>query len=212
MSETQEIAVVQVRRAASGDADAIARVKVDTWHTTYHGMVPDRYLARMSYAVHADDWSRIAGDPANFVYVAEDRAGQAVGFVAGGPRRDGPERYTAELYALYIRAEHQGRGVGTRLVETIVTVLERAGFGSMLLWVLMENHRARAFYENLGAETVAAQEFEIDGVPIGEVAYGWEQTSTLLDRLRSRDRARRRVALASQPATSLSSSSSRSGS
>ncbi len=133
MSETQETAVVQVRRAASGDADAIAPVKVDTWRTTYRGMVPDRYLARMSYAAHAEDWSRIAGDPANFVYVAEDGAGQAVGFVAGGPRWNGPEQYAAELYALYIRAEHQGRGVGTRLVETLLTAFERTGYSTMVL-------------------------------------------------------------------------------
>jgi GNAT superfamily N-acetyltransferase len=212
VSETQEPDVVQVRRAASGDADAIARVKVDTWHTTYRGMVPDRYLKRMSYAAHAEDWSRIAGDPANFVYVAEDRAGQAVGFVAGGPRRDGPERYTAELYALYIRAEHQGRRVGTQLVETIVTALERAGFGSMLLWVLTENRRARAIYEKLGGVAVASQKFEIDGVPIGEVAYGWERTSTVLDRLCTRDRAAGNRARPAQMVTSPSSSSSRSGS
>ncbi len=189
MSETRETAVVQVLRAASGDADAIAQVKVDTWRTTYRSMVPDRYLERMSYAAHAEDWSRIAGDPATFVYVAEDGVGQAVGFVAGGPRWNGPERYAAELYALYIRAEHQGRGVGTRLMETLVTAFERTGYSSMLLWALIENHRARAFYEKLAGVAIAAQGFEIDGVRIGEIAYGWEQTGTLLDRLCNRDRA-----------------------
>lgn len=212
VSETQKTAVVQVRRAAPGDADAIARIKVDTWRTTYRGMVPDRYLERMSYAAHAEDWSRITEDPANFAYVAEDEAGKAVGFVAGGPRWNGPERYVAELYALYIRADHQCRGVGTRLMETLVATVERAGYSSMLLWVLTENHRARAFYEKLGGVTVAAQEFEIDGVRIGEVAYGWEQTGTLLDRLCTRDRAAGTGAKPAQMATSPSKSSSRSGS
>ncbi len=212
MSETQETAAVQVRRATSGDADAIARVKVDTWRTTYRGMVPDSYLERMSYAAHAEDWMRIAVDSANFVYVAEDEAGQVVGFVAGGPRWNCPERYAAELYALYIRAEHQGRGMGTRLMETLVTAFERTGYSSMLLWVLTENHRARAFYEKLGGVAVARQEIVIDGVRIGEVVYGWEQTGAVLDRLCKRDRAAETGAKPAQLITSPSKSSSRSGS
>ncbi len=150
MPETHGAAVVQVRQATAGDADAIAHVKVDTWRTTYRSMVPDSYLDRMSYAAHAGDWSRIIANPACWVYVAADEADRVVGFVAGGPRWNGPERYAAELYAVYVRAEHQGRGVGARLVTALATAFDRAGRSSMLLWVLTENRRARAFYEQIG--------------------------------------------------------------
>ncbi len=165
----------------------------------------------MSYAAHAEDWSRTIANPASWVYVAADEVDQMVGFVAGGPRWSGPERYAAELYAWYVCAEQQGRGVGTRLVMALATGLDRAGLSSMLLWVLRENRRACAFYESLGGVAVAAQEFEIDGVSIGEVAYGWDKTRALLERLRGRDRSAGTTA-ASHPATSPSSSSSRSGS
>nr|MDQ3328753.1 GNAT family N-acetyltransferase [Chloroflexota bacterium] len=136
MPETHGTAGVQVRRAVIEDAAAIARVKVDTWRTTYRGMVPDGYLDRMSYAAHAEDWSRIIANPGCWVYVAADGASQVVGFVAGGPRWSGPERYAAELYALYVRAEQQGRGVGARLMTALATAFDRAGLSSMLLWVL----------------------------------------------------------------------------
>jgi len=148
--ETHGAAVVQVQQATAEDADAIAHVKVDTWRTTYRSMAPDRYLDRMSYAAHAGDWSRIIANPACWVYVAADEADRVVGFVAGGPRWNGPERYAAELYAVYVCAEHQGRGVGARLVTALATAFDRAGRSLMLLWVLTENRRARAFYEQIG--------------------------------------------------------------
>jgi hypothetical protein len=38
-----------IREAAPADAPGIARVHVDTWRTTYQGIVPDQFLARLSY-------------------------------------------------------------------------------------------------------------------------------------------------------------------
>ena len=38
-----------IRPATLEDAPAIARVHVDTWRTTYAGIVPDEHLAKLSY-------------------------------------------------------------------------------------------------------------------------------------------------------------------
>ena len=39
---------VAIRRAQAGDAEAIARIHVETWRATYAGLLPDRYLVGMS--------------------------------------------------------------------------------------------------------------------------------------------------------------------
>ncbi len=42
-------ATITIRPAVAADAAAIARVHVDTWRTTYRGIVPDEHLAKLSY-------------------------------------------------------------------------------------------------------------------------------------------------------------------
>ncbi len=48
---------VIVREASLEDAPAIARVHVDTWRTTYRGIIPEDYLATLSYQ------QRVLGNP-----------------------------------------------------------------------------------------------------------------------------------------------------
>ena len=175
---------ITVREAGPADAAAIARVHVDSWRTTYCGIVPDDYLAQLSYAERERRWqsdliNAESGQSAYFVYVAEDESGQIVGFASGGPERIGDPVYTGELYAIYILAAHQGNGMGRRLVQSLAARLVQAGMRSMLVWVLADNP-SRHFYEALAGEPVRQQPIEIGGVMLDEVAYGWPDTSLLV--------------------------------
>ena len=71
------------------------------------------------------------------------------------------------------------QGIGRRLARTFVEKLLTMGIDSMLLWVFTVNP-ARKFYEALGGQLVRASNFEIEGVTIDEVAYGWLNIRTLL--------------------------------
>jgi GNAT superfamily N-acetyltransferase len=95
-----------------------------------------------------------------------------VGFVNGGPERDGRDEYDAELYALYVLPDWHGRGIGKQLSETFAQSLIDSGYDSMFAWVLAENP-ARGFYETLGGTLVDERSIEIGGRPLVEVAYGW---------------------------------------
>ena len=53
------------------------------------------------------------------------------------------------------------------------------GFGSMLLWVLEDNHPARRFYESLGGQRVGCQTIMIGGLNVVEVSYGWKDIAGL---------------------------------
>ena len=71
-----------VREATPADAPGIARVHVDAWRTTYRGLVPDSYLAGLSYADRQTMWERILTTPdrKSFIYVAEAAGGETVRF------------------------------------------------------------------------------------------------------------------------------------
>ena len=77
-----------IREARIDDAAGIAKVHVDTWRTTYAGILPDEHLANLSYERREKLWiDYILSDAESriFNYVAENDAGQIVGFASGGP-------------------------------------------------------------------------------------------------------------------------------
>jgi hypothetical protein len=93
-----------IREAEITDAAAIARVHVDSWRTTYVGIVPTDHLAGLSYEQREQEWHRTLSIPTGleFVYVAEDTAGNVIGFAWGGPERSGHPVYKGELFAIYL--------------------------------------------------------------------------------------------------------------
>jgi ribosomal protein S18 acetylase RimI-like enzyme len=173
--------MITIRSARSEDAPGIAKVHVDSWRTTYAGIVPDAFLENLSYQRRTNLWDDILRDPdrRQFVYVSENEAREIVGFVAGGPDREHNPPYQAELYTIYILQEYQGQGIGRRLVRVCAEQLLRAGMTSMLLWVIAQNP-ARHFYEALGGRYVKSAPYEVGGATLEEVAYGWDDISVLV--------------------------------
>ena len=173
--------MIRIREATEADAPAIARVHVDSWRTTYKGIVPDDYLAALSYEQRERVWqgNLSAGRAVEFVYVAEDDGGQVVGFASGGRQNSGDAEYAGELYAIYLLASHQGRGIGRQLVMAVTRRLLQADLPSMLVWVLAANP-ARAFYEALGGKELYEKPINIGGASLVEVAYGWPDLTILV--------------------------------
>jgi GNAT superfamily N-acetyltransferase len=172
---------VEIRAAHPSDAAAIAKVHVDSWRTTYRGIVPDDFLAALSYEQREGMWCDILSPPSrsSFVYVAEDPCGQIVGFASGGPARDADPDYTGELYAIYVLQDQQRHGLGRRLIATLVQQLIQAGMLSLLVWVLADNP-ARRFYETLGGQYVYDKQVSIGSAQLVEVAYGWRHAGILV--------------------------------
>ncbi len=173
------MASARVRRATPEDASAIARVHVDSWRTTYRGIVPDDVLDDLSYERYEEHWDRQLRDSTGerCVFVGLDEQGSVVGFASSGPERSGDPAYTGELYAIYALEAHQRVGLGRELVRATVRALLEGGHRSMLVWVL-ERNPARGFYEALGGRyLLRSQPIEIGGARLVEVAYGWDDLS-----------------------------------
>ena len=174
--------MVTIRAANRADAGPIARVHVDSWRTTYEGVVPSEYLAGLSYRDRESMWNEaLTTDKlAMSILVAETEGGDVVGFASAGPERDGNSTYKGELYAVYLLQEHQTLGLGRRLVSAVARRLLACGFNSMLLWVLEDNRPACRFYESLGGERVGRKTVAIGGADLEEVSYGWKDIVALV--------------------------------
>jgi GNAT superfamily N-acetyltransferase len=156
-------------------------VHVDSWPTTYHGIVPSDFLAKLSYTQREQLWYDVLSRPAlnTFVYVATEASGNVVGFASAGPERSGNTAYMAELYAIYLLKAFQGQGIGRQLVAAVVKRLVEAGMTSLLLWVLADNP-SRRFYAALGGQPVSEKTVTIGGVPLLEIGYGWRDARMLM--------------------------------
>ncbi len=155
------------------DAAAIARVQVDTWRSAYSGILPASVLAALDVERRTTAWTRIHRELTVrehlLVATLDERV---IGFASGGPNRIANTDYEGELYALYLRVEHQRRGVGRDLFCASIARLADAEMPSAMLWVLAENP-SRGFYEKLGGTLVSSKMEDIGGSLQKEIAYGF---------------------------------------
>ncbi|MET8028301.1 GNAT family N-acetyltransferase [Streptomyces avermitilis] len=165
---------VLIREMTLDDCHHVATIRIRGWQTAYAGLIPQSYLDALD--VDADAERRranlVKGDGTMVNLVAE-RAGDVVGWACHGPYRDGEVRTRdAELYAIYVRPDQVGKGVGQALLRESADRCTSAGHRHMFLWVLKENASARRFYERSGFIPDGAEEpFEADGVTVPEVRY-----------------------------------------
>ena len=180
---------MKIRRAVPRDAPAIGRVYVETWQSSYAGLLPDELLARMSDVRQSAWWSRALENPSESrgIFVAEDEEMGVVGFGSCGPARqipeglDGTEQRVGEVYTLYVESDFQNLGLGRRLLDAMFRQLREQGCDCAVLWMLADNP-SRFFYEGLGGRMVGERTDKMAGKDVDEVAYAWSDLESPLVR------------------------------
>ena len=171
--------MISIRPATEHDASAISRVHVQSWRTTYAGVVPDEYLATLNEADRALLWREwLATDIRTYL---ADLKGTTVGFISGGAIREPVHTYDAELYAIYLLHSAQRQGIGSALLNQLARSLVEHNFKSLLVWVL-EKNPSKDFYAKSSAQLVTAKDIQIGGVTLSEVSYGWPDLQALASR------------------------------
>lgn len=128
---THDLAVVHVRRAVTADLDAMLALEAESFSS-------DR-LSRAQYRRHLDSDSAvvlIAG-------VHHQLQGNAVVFFRRKSR-------VARLYSLATLPASRGRGVGSALLDAVVTAAGRRGCDLLRLEVRKDNAPAIRLYERQG--------------------------------------------------------------
>jgi len=166
--------------AGPADAAELGRVHVRSWRETYPGLLPQAALDRMNPAMHARRFRHelMRAQPGQVTLIAED-AGGAVGYASGAVLSGDARGADAEVFTLYVLRAAQGAGVGRALLKASARVLRAEGAGSLMLFVLTRNERARAFYERLGGEAFAEVASHGWGAGLTETAYRWKDIAGL---------------------------------
>jgi ribosomal protein S18 acetylase RimI-like enzyme len=141
-----------VRPGQAQDALPLARCHVETWRAGYQEIIDPALLASLSVEAFHDRWlPRLsdASSPVRILVGLDASSGELMGFSSFGPTRL-PEESAGEVYALYVRRACWGTGLAERLLIDSLDSLRAQGFETALLNVLLNNRRARRFYEKHG--------------------------------------------------------------
>ena len=138
----------EIRPATPDDGRAIAEVHRETWAATYTRWIPD-VMDGYDLGRSAENWAREATAAAGRLMVAED-ADTLVGFADSGPARGDDVDGAGEVYAVYVRPDRHGAGIGRALMADALGWMAGLGHRECILWVAEPCTRSRAFYESVG--------------------------------------------------------------
>lgn len=171
---------MSIRIARNTDIKVIARIYIDTWKSTYQGLVPNTFLDTLSYQEAEIKWMRFLQDitRGSFIYVACNECAEVVGFAAARVNQQ-EDPFEGELYALYLSPATQGLGIGKRLISEVATHFLSEQMSSMMVCVMKKNQSGRGFYKRLGGEYYDNRESQFGEHLVEDEAYGWKDVSTL---------------------------------
>jgi L-amino acid N-acyltransferase YncA len=176
--------IARIRPAKEDDVQAIANVYVETWRSTYAGILPDKVLIEMSTERQMVMWARAirhAGGPAEEqIQVLEDEQANVIGVGSCGFNRDRASSYGGEVYTLYIHPDHQNQGYGEQLLAGLFDIMIAQGYTAAVIWVLSLNP-SRFFYEVMTGKRVGERDEKLWGTVLNEIAYGWDDLEAALE-------------------------------
>jgi L-amino acid N-acyltransferase YncA len=163
-----------VRKATPADADAIARIHVDSWRSTYYGMLPGTYLSRMSRGGLRAQWAtRLAETTRSELTLVAEHDGTVAGFAVLTRCRDRDmAQFAAEVTMLYVHPTLAGAGLGTALMNRCNEILEARSYRWLVVWVVEANTTARGFYRHIGLRNDGQSRVDrFDGSGVRVVRY-----------------------------------------
>ena len=165
------------RRGTPRDCAAVAHVNVESWRKSFAGLRPPASLMSVTVPQRTAMYRQRFEDDVYSMFVAEDGRHQVVGFADVGPAREKRWHCDAELYAIYILKEFQGRGIGETLFSLALAAAVARGMNSLCVIVLQDSPYRR-FYEKLHGDQIFERSAEGAGSDQAYVVYAWHDLRT----------------------------------
>lgn len=150
---------VSIERVSEGDLDVVRELAQRIWRVSYAAMLSAgqiEYMLEWMYSLE-----RLRQDlRSGVVFEWPVWEGAPVGYLATQLDATDPVMH---LHKLYVLPEHQGKGLGSLLLEHAIRGAARAGRRSVRLNVNKANHRAIACYRRHGFLEEAAVVNDIGG-------------------------------------------------
>ncbi|MFC7684966.1 GNAT family N-acetyltransferase [Ureibacillus sp. GCM10028918] len=145
-----------IRKMKEEDIQQVQQVAKTSWNYTYEGIIPSEIQENFLKSAYSDEMMQRRLER-SIIFVAEVD-GKIVGFANYSPvKEDGK----AELAAIYLYPEYQGKGIGTALLKEGFKYLD--GVKEIFINVEKENKIGKTFYEAKGFKVVTEFDDDFDG-------------------------------------------------
>lgn len=164
--------LIEIRRAKSFDAQAVADTHDEAWRNAYQGIIPGGELEKLINRRGPDWWESAIRKGSRIALL---QFGDVVaGYANYGRNRARSLYYDGEIYELYLKPEFQGLGFGRRLFSAARKDLTQSGLKSLVIWALSDNEPAVNFYRTLGGRAVARSSERFGDKVLDKVAFAWQ--------------------------------------
>ena len=139
-----------IRRATEGDAQIFAYIQTESWKAAFQHILEPEDLKQCTNLERATAmYQKLLDAKKGNGYILE---------VEGKPHciawwdaaRDQDMTGYAELICIHSLQDNWRKGYGSKMMEQVLSDMEKAGYAHTLLWVFEKNSRARKFYEAKG--------------------------------------------------------------
>ncbi|SHG18230.1 GNAT family N-acetyltransferase [Ornithinibacillus halophilus] len=145
-----------IRKANQEDKKQVQDVATSSWHSTYEGIIPIEVQDNFLNAAYSDENMKYRIE--NSLLLVAEAEGKVVGFANFSPvNKEGQ----AELGAIYLKPDAQGKGIGTALLQHGINSLEDVK--EIYINVERDNEIGKTFYEAKGFNVVKEFDDEFDG-------------------------------------------------
>ncbi|MEX3745916.1 MULTISPECIES: GNAT family N-acetyltransferase [Lysinibacillus] len=131
-----------IRQMVENDIIFVQEIAKKSWHTTYEGIIPRDIQDRFLQAAYCNDRLKVRLENSPFLVAIYEES--IVGFANFSNVTNG----VAELLAIYLLPDIQGKGIGTALLQEGIKILH--DLKSFIVCVEKENTIGMDFYQAKG--------------------------------------------------------------
>ena len=177
---------MNLRIAILDDLDNIAHLHATSWQENYNEVLAESYLKKEVFKDRLAVWTERLNNPVEnqLVLVVEqyeaDKTNTFCGFIC--VYGNNHQQYGTIIDNLHITGDSKGKGLGTQLISAAAQWADKHYQDSgIYLEVLECNHKARGFYEALGAKNEAtAYWYTPCENKVKEFIYAWSMPKELI--------------------------------
>ncbi len=157
---------VSIRKVLHGDENTLAYIQTESWKAAFAGILDEETLVKYTNIDKAIEmYKRL---------LTENKGNGYILSVNGKPHciaywdkaRDKEFTDKAELICIHSLPENWHKGYGSMMIDHVLKDIKAAGYSEVVLWVLKDNVRARAFYEAKGFVLTGILKHALDTVEV----------------------------------------------
>ena len=140
---------MNIREANAEDMELIANLYVMNWKKTYVGLLQDNFLNGLTVNDGINKWQEYLTKEKHRIFVAYENE-NFLGFSAC--KEDEELKNCLYLDSLHVSESSRGKGVGTKLINTVGSYAYIKGYEHMSICIVKGNDNAKRIYEKMGAK------------------------------------------------------------